>query len=150
MGSSILGVTKAVLFDEHYTSAGVLNNMFEEQYQRLSNNTRELLEEQLQRLNDNATIHCKGLRKLFKLSSSVCECGICYGEELGYRCINCPKAVCCSCIPMAFQNRVMENTAEGTIDYKCPYCILNFISLEQVSFEQEDEEAQANLLVRNM
>jgi hypothetical protein len=102
-----------------------------------SNRLQELKTEML----EAAMVHCRGLRKIAKKQVQGIDCALCYGVDLtGYVCETCNQTVCISCFPMAFQSRVSENDAEGSIEYKCTYCNWSFASFPQVSVLEEPNE----------
>lgn len=122
-GSSFPQVNEAVLFDEDLVSISALSDRLHAMRTDISH---------------KALVHCRGLRKIADQQADGIHCELCFDEDVtGYCCESCPKAVCIKCFPMAFQDRVSENAADISIEYRCPYCRATFASFPQLSVIEE-------------
>lgn len=122
-GSSFPQVHEAVLFDEDFVTTSVLS---------------ERLLAMRADMSQAALVHCRGMRMISAHQIDGIHCELCYEENFkGYICDTCPKAVCISCFPMAFRDRVSENATNVSIEYQCPYCRSKFASFPQVPVLEE-------------
>ena len=122
-GSSFPQVHEAVLFDEDFVTTSVLS---------------ERLLAMRADMSQAALVHCRGMRMISAHQIDGIHCEVCYEENFkGYICKSCLKAVCISCFPMAFRDRVSENATNVSIEYQCPYCRSKFASFPQVPVLEE-------------